>query len=592
MSQSVLAQGRDMRAGDKVLVLGDDTRSFLATVRSLGRQGLEVHVAPFDFTAPSLRSRYIRARHLLPYYLDGGSAWLAAMTALLREQHYALVIPCDERTLLPLCQHREELGQYSVLAIPDPQALDVFFDKHRTRELARAEGVPVAGGRLLTMDDTADGLAAELGLPLVLKNPMSYTWPELYVRTSTRIVATRDELAAWLAEPEHRTRPVLAEQMFPGYGAGVSVLCSRGRVLQAFEHHRAHEVDGSSYYRKSAPLDPARLDAVRRMVAAIGYTGLAMFEFKIDGKSGKWILIEVNARPWGSLPLPVAVGVDFPALLYKLLVRGEESPAVGYRAGVYGRNLMLDLWQTRTTAGGLARTPGALARYLGGWLFGFHRILLGREHHDVAVWDDLKPGLAELGEFLRARFGRLAGRRRSATGLGERFRALREADKPAQVVFVCQGNINRSSYAELRARQLFARSGLTFASAGMLPRNRRSSPGVAIAAAALRGVDMTAHRSRHAFADTLAGADLIVVFDRINQRAIAARYPELAGRVHLLGEAAPGADGDPEIHDPEGRDAETFAATYERIDACLRGLGGSADVSTTEGIPHAASTNA
>jgi len=30
----------------KALVLGDDTRSFLTIVRSLGRQGIEVHAAP------------------------------------------------------------------------------------------------------------------------------------------------------------------------------------------------------------------------------------------------------------------------------------------------------------------------------------------------------------------------------------------------------------------------------------------------------------------------------------------------------------------------------------------------------------------
>ena len=47
--------------GGKVLVLGDDTRSFLATVRSLGRQGVAVHVAPANFRSPALLSRYIAA---------------------------------------------------------------------------------------------------------------------------------------------------------------------------------------------------------------------------------------------------------------------------------------------------------------------------------------------------------------------------------------------------------------------------------------------------------------------------------------------------------------------------------------------------
>src|SRR5438067_13340919 len=37
-----IPEGEKVR-GDKVLVLGDDTRSFLTTVRSLGRRGVVVH---------------------------------------------------------------------------------------------------------------------------------------------------------------------------------------------------------------------------------------------------------------------------------------------------------------------------------------------------------------------------------------------------------------------------------------------------------------------------------------------------------------------------------------------------------------------
>src|SRR4051794_13646386 len=98
-----------MTFAGKALVLGDDTRSFLATVRSLGRQGIEVHAAPFDMTAPALQSRYIQRTQFLPYYLDGGGEWLVAMKALLLAEHYDLVIPCEERSLLPLFVHRAEL---------------------------------------------------------------------------------------------------------------------------------------------------------------------------------------------------------------------------------------------------------------------------------------------------------------------------------------------------------------------------------------------------------------------------------------------------------------------------------------------------
>ena len=556
---------------DKVLIIGDDTRSFLATVRSLGRQGLEVHVAPFDFRAPALTSRYIHATHFLPYYLDGGQAWRDAMEALLREHRFALVIPCDERGLLPLCLHRETLSALTALAIPSPEALDIFFDKVRTRELAQSCGVAVAGGRLLAPDDDVERIVADLGLPVVIKEPMSYALPKLYVRTSTRIVSERAALRTWLEKHDHASGAILLEQMFPGFGAGVSVLCHEGDVLQAFEHHRAHELNGSGYYRKSAPLDAGRVAAVERMVRASRYTGLAMFEFKIDPASGGWILIEVNARPWGSLPLPVSIGVDFPYRLYQLLARGEITAPVDYPAGRYCRNLVPDMWQARSAAASLVRQPARLAAHCAGWAWSFHRVLLRRECHDTLVLDDPSPGLQELRALCAGRF---AARRRAGGGLPQQLAELvaGAGGRPLEVLFVCQGNINRSSYAELKSRQLFGSGMLRFSSAGMLPRNQRGSPAVAIGAAARHGVTMSAHRSRHASAELLENADLVIAFDHINLDAIAARYPQLRQRIHLLGEACAAPGGDCQILYPEGRDETTFLSTYRRIDDCLATL--------------------
>jgi protein-tyrosine-phosphatase len=363
---------------------------------------------------------------------------------------------------------------------------------------------------------------------------------------------------------------MLLETMFPGFGLGVSVLCHEGKILQAFEHHRANELNGSSYYRKSAPLHPDRLAAVERMVSACGYTGLAMFEFKASPADGKWILIEVNARPWGSLPLPVSLGVDFPYRLYRLSVHNEPTASIDYPVGHYCRNLIQDIWQTRSAASGLIRQPVRLGLHCLGWLWSFHRALLGREHYDTLVLDDPRPGLRELfadrwGSRGRKKGGRPLG---GAQLISHLDRLVHErSGRNIEVLFVCQGNINRSSYAELKAKQLFGSSLFRFSSAGMLPRNRRGSPAVAISAAACHGVDMSAHRSRHASAAVLNAADVILVFDEINLKSIAARYPELDKPVYLIGEVISSAD--PQILDPEGKSEATFFSTYRRIDECL-----------------------
>lgn len=568
-----------MKATEKVLVIGDDMRSFLATVRSLGRQGIEVHAAPFDFSSPALTSRYIQHVHRLPFYLDGGHDWLKAIMQLLQQEKFELIIPCDERSLLPLIRHEAQLSLHSKLAIPDARGMDLFFDKLNTRELAKSLDVPVAHGRALRAEDTIDSIMQDVALPLIAKYRKSYTWPELYVRTKTFVLNTKAELAEWLRKNQSDGDQVYFEQMFPGIGVGVSVLCNAGKVLQAFEHHRVRELHGAGYYRKSAALNKSRLDAVSRMVGETGYTGVAMFEFKVEPKSGNWILLEVNARPWGSMPLPVAAGIDFPYRLYCLLAKGRATSAIDYKIGIYGRNLIQDLCQVRTVVQTTLHSPVKLASYLVKWMLEFRHLLLGREFHDGFTTDDTRPGLVEIKRacisFANALQKRLMGPPRPhAAGLKQKIVAdLKSGTSQVRVLFVCEGNICRSPYAELKLWQLIHQHADKFdiTSAGMLPRNQRGSPQVAIDAAARRGIEMNKHLSQHAFDEKMRSATQVLIFDRVNYNSIMARYPFYANKIFFIGELA-GQDGKVvEISDPIGKATSTFDATYQQIDVCLQG---------------------
>lgn len=551
------------QAAKKVLVIGDDTRSFLACVRSLGRQGLEVHVAPNTLSSPALASRYIKQVHILPYYLGDGQEWLTATRALLEKERFALVLPCEERSLLPLIRHQHEFPPETRLAIPDERALDAFFDKVRTRELASRCDVPVAQAHLFH----AEGPLPQT-FPLVAKYRKSYSWPDLYVRTQVKIVKSANELAQWLQAHQPPDQEVFFEHLVPGVGVGVSVLCDRGEVLQAFEHQRAHEVSGSSFYRKSMPLHPERLAAVQRMVSAIQYTGLAMFEFKVDQPTGQWHLLEVNARPWGSLPLPVAWGVDFPYRLYQLLVLGQRTPSVIYPAPRYARNFMSDLWQFRMTSSELRPHPLAMAKHAAGWMGGLLRVLVNRERQDTWVWDDTGPARLEFQQLLATVKEKLQG----AQARPQHVPPALPSERRPRLLFLCQGNICRSSYAEKKARQLIDGAGLNvdIDSAGMLPRNPRPAPLVAQEAARQHGIDLSTHASKHAFEPLLRQSDWIVIFDDINRQAVLERFPDLENRLVYLGDFASAPDR--QILDPDGKDLDTFLQTYRRIDACLPAL--------------------
>jgi protein-tyrosine-phosphatase/predicted ATP-grasp superfamily ATP-dependent carboligase len=569
--------------GRKALVLGEDTRSFLAVLRSLGRAGMEVHAAPMDFTSPALRSRYLAASHYLPLWSGDGAAWRDAMEALLRRETFDIVIPCTEIGLLPLAAERARFGALARLAIPDDAAIAALFDKAATRELARAHGVAVAEGATLGTGDDADALIARFGLPLMLKPRRSYTLHGLEARGKVETMREPEALAQALA----RIAPddYLVERFFPGAGVGVSVLAHHGRVLLAFAHRRIRETSaGGSYYRVSIPADPAMLAGCEAMLGALNYTGVAMFEFRQNLASGDRVLLEVNARPWGSMPLPVALGIDFPAAWARLLLDGVEPPRTGYRQGVHGRNLLPDM---ADLAQQLPKAGAAAPKLLLARLWEFSRVLTGREKHDTLVADDMRPGLVEIGTRFRSLpgslFGRLpkggtvggmvAARWRQRLALRRLRRALHSPQgKRPRLEFVCAGNICRSPYAEAAFARIVSSLAVRVVagSAGTLPREGRPTPEHGLAEAAARGFDLAPHRSAHFELARAEAADLVIAFDERNLAALAARYPHLRRHCVLLGDF----DRSGPIGDPDGGDRFVFAACYARIDRAVAALAG------------------
>jgi len=562
-----------------VLVLGDDTRSFLTTVRSLGRQGIEVEVVPGDLSSPALGSRYIRRTHRLPAYVGSGEEWAAAAHKLIAERGFGLVMPCDDRSILPFHAHRQRFAGLTILAIPDANAIDVLFDKEKSKALAASVGVRLARTEALEGVDPA-GVLARLGSPVVVKPKRSYSIGALHRRAAVRMVESPEELASVVAEVG--ASECYAEEFFQGSGVGLSVLAHQGAIVAAFQHHRVHEPSrgaGASSFRVSAPISEDLSQACTRMLSALNYTGVAMFEFRRNFATGNWIMLEVNARPWGSMPLPVSLDVDFPYLWYRLLVEGDATPHSGYREGVYGRNLVLDIQ--------FALGKVTEARSLGGkigaalaWIYSFRRLLSGRERNDTITADDRAPGLAELRQFsadVLSRIGRrlpfalpvqrLRARRRFVAAL----RAAARGTAPPSLAIVCYGNICRSPFAERVLAKLIEQKGgkVTLVSAGTFPVGGRVSPEVGVGAAKRFGIELETHRSQYLTDQMAQAATAILVFDPTNVDSLNARSPELCGRVFPLGMLTTDRAVPDVIVDPYGGSAADYQMVYSQIETAM-----------------------
>jgi predicted ATP-grasp superfamily ATP-dependent carboligase len=190
--------------------------------------------------------------------------------------------------------------------------------------------------------------------------------------------------------------PVLLQQRVHGPGEGLFGLRWNGRMVATFAHRRLREkpVEGGvSVYRESiAP--PAELVAAgTKLLAQLGWQGVAMIECKRDLATGRYVFMEVNGRLWGSLQLAIDAGVDFPALLVGCALGSPVVPAASYRIGVRSRWFWGDvdhLYLRLRDGNAAGEGSGRLAA-----VRDFFRVRPGRDREEIWRWRDPGPFLLE-----------------------------------------------------------------------------------------------------------------------------------------------------------------------------------------------------
>jgi protein-tyrosine-phosphatase/predicted ATP-grasp superfamily ATP-dependent carboligase len=566
-------------AEERILVLDADSNAGLAVLQSLGAAGYRCVLAAKDDRAPAFASRYVSETAFYPDPMKDAAAFQRWISDWVRTRDVSLIIPATECTLVPLHGMRDDVEVGKRVAMPSAESVDAALDKERLRALAAGLGVPVPASAYVTQaseltDARIGDWLSEGGA--VVKTTKSKAWKgSTAVEFPTVIVGDRDALERAVLERVPYV-PVQVQQWVPGRGLGVELLARHGEIVLSIAHERLHEVPltgGGSSYRRTIPMPPELYADAQRLMRALRYQGVAMVEFRGDPATGRHWLMEINVRFWGSLPLAIFAGADFPRALVAMLLHGTLPNGPPPRTHVYARKIERDVnWIKLILKRRGNFSPYELTQPLGKSLLEWGRVFTGREAWDGANLRDPGPFLREVqhvfGKELSAALGKArcvaiqkAARRSSL----ERARGFGDARR---VLFLCYGNICRSAYAACRVR---ASNGVAreVRSAGFHPKSERTTPDDFQRVAKLRGVDLADHRSSRVSLDDLDWAELVVLMDQRNYDLLRELDPKSLRKIIWLGAL----DGKQiEIDDPYGETPERAREILERIDAFLERL--------------------
>jgi predicted ATP-grasp superfamily ATP-dependent carboligase len=332
-----------------VLVTDAPSNATLAVVRSLGRRGIPVGVCGFadEFNLSSY-SRWASESFILPSPSRDARGFIDALARLLASGKYPIVFPTTERTIQLIGAARAVLPEWVRLPIPDAPALATVVDKERTIALARHVDVRVPQSWCPDSAEAAAALAGDLDYPVIVKPRQTNFLGDDGRLAKTDYVVVRSAnalLSAWQTVHAAVPRP-LVQTLVRGRGVGVNTLWNDGQPVVWFSHRRVREIDlrgGRSTAAATVACDPGLLDAASRMLAALRWHGVAMVEFKWDDETGTSWLLEINGRFWGSLPLALAAGVDFPYYLYQIANDEKLTLPGSYPVGLMARDAVAEM---------------------------------------------------------------------------------------------------------------------------------------------------------------------------------------------------------------------------------------------------------
>lgn len=396
------------RSGPAVFVLGTGGCNALGVLRAFGRRHIPVFAFGHRPTATCTWSRYGKVLDSPPF--GAGDALAEFLVARAGEHNDPpVLLATSDEAVLHVLSHGERLERFLRLSIGPPGAVRALVDKAEFAAAARRADVDGPATRAPASHDEALAAARDIGYPCLLK-PAT---PHLFgPRFGLKAFLVRDD--AELADGWRRIKdlpgPMLVQEIVPG---------EKSYLWYGYYDRHGRRVGGCGYWKLRrwptdfgnatlASVEP-RLDLVEqvdRLVGEVGYHGPAEAEFLLDARTGRWRIIEINARTVMQNRLPAALGCDIEYLAY-LDATGRDLEPQGLPAG--------DMLWTETHkdfAAAFSERGITLRRWL--------RSRQGRKVYAYFAADDPLPALARLPEAATTVAGTLC--RRWFPGLYRRLR--------------------------------------------------------------------------------------------------------------------------------------------------------------------------
>lgn len=328
------------RAGARILVPDYPGGQVIAGVRALAAAGDRVELAwPRGRLDGLAMSRALAAWHAVPSAISDPAGYIDGVRALVAGGDYDVLLPFGLDACHAVSKYAERLAPHVGFAAPAYDHFALANDKLATARHCAGIGVAVPQVFSDVAEVDLDAVCKAARFPVVVKARSGSGVTEA-LRYAADAEALRRVYGAMVERAGRGAvrdfSAPLIQEFVPGHIHDACTVSWRGEVITVLTQVRQvmSPIDGGVGAINRTTDSPPLRALARRVLESLDWHGPAQVEFKYDPRDRAYKLIEINPKLWGTLPLSIAAGVDFPGIIRDLVLGRPVRRDVAYRVGL------------------------------------------------------------------------------------------------------------------------------------------------------------------------------------------------------------------------------------------------------------------
>jgi len=326
-----------------ILVVNYIGNNVISAIRSFLKFGYSVDIAIPSKDLSIGLSKYFKSKHiknicLIHSPLHNPEKFNRDLILLLNKIKYNAILPFGFVTTIAISKIKKEVSKYTSICIADYEIIKLAHDKAKLHSYLIENNFQVP--KIYEYKRFSDLKCIDLKFPIVIKARKGCG-----VEKGVRYAKNFDELKYYYNEITMNTsintdledfsKPLIQEYI-PGKIHDALFLFNKGKMKAALTQIRevTYPLSGGAGVNNITTYEPELIKYGKEILEFINWHGPCQVEVKKDMRDGKYKLIEINPKLWGTLDLSIKAGINFAVKTLEIAINGDTLEQYKYTVGL------------------------------------------------------------------------------------------------------------------------------------------------------------------------------------------------------------------------------------------------------------------